>query len=142
MEMEMRNFSPPTLSRLLTSEIVTGMDELGALLMGDFGAYWYGSQLSIAEARRLVGPQFNATSVQIAIPVVAGALWLIAHPDRGLVEPEDVDHEFVLDICRPWLGPVVGVRSDWTPLQMRGRLFSEPQLDLADPWQFVNFRTA
>ncbi|MEX2199932.1 MAG: saccharopine dehydrogenase C-terminal domain-containing protein [Dongiaceae bacterium] len=142
MEMEMRNFSPPASSRLLTSEIVTGMDELGALLMGDFGTYWYGSQLSIDEARRLVGPQFNATSVQIAIPVVAGALWLIAHPDRGLVEPEDVDHEFVLDICRPWLGPVVGVRSDWTPLQARGRLFPEPQLDFADPWQFVNFRTA
>jgi homospermidine synthase len=140
LEMVMRNFAVPASSRVLTGEIVEGMDELGVLLMGDFGAYWYGSQLSIDEARQLVGPAFNPTSVQIAIPVVAGAMWLIEHPDRGLVEPEDIDHEFILDICRPWLGPVVGVPTDWTPLKSRGRLFPEPHLDRGDPWQFVNFR--
>jgi len=140
LEMEGRNFTPPKRSRLLGEDIVDGIDELGALLMGDFGAYWYGSQLSIHDARSLLGPEFNPTSIQIAMPVVAGVLWLIDNPDRGLVEPEDIDHAYILEICRPYLGPVVGVRTDWTPLRARGRLFPEPQLDHEDPWQFVNFR--
>ena len=66
--------------------------------------------------------------------------WLIGNPDRGLVEPEDIDHRFVLDLCRPWLGRLGGTRTDWTPLRARGRLFPEPQLDWDDPWQFVNIR--
>jgi homospermidine synthase len=139
-EYQMKNFVMQRKVRLLNEEIVEGIDELGALLMGDFGAYWFGSQLSIGEARQLLGPDYNATSIQIAAPVLAGAMWLIQHPDRGVVEPEDLDHDFVLDICRPYLGPVVGVRSDWTPLQHRNVLFPEPNLDLGDPWQFENFR--
>ena len=39
----------------------------------------------------------------------------------------------------PYLGPVVGKYSDWTPLEGRGALFPE-SLDKADPWQFRNFR--
>jgi len=73
--------------------------------MGDHGALWYGSQLSIKEARELLGKQYNATSIQIAIPVLAGAMWLIQHPDQGLLEPEDLDHDFVMGICKPYLGP-------------------------------------
>ena len=139
-EFQMKNFEMQPKTRPLNEEIVDGIDELGALLMGDFGAYWYGSQLSIHEARQLLGPDYNATSIQIAAPVLAGAMWLIEHPDRGLVEPEDLDHDFVLDICRPYLGPVVGVRSDWTPLKDRNVLFPETNLDTSDPWQFENFR--
>jgi homospermidine synthase len=108
--------------------------------MGDFGAYWFGSQLSIHEARRIMGPEFNATSPQIAAPVLAGAMWLIENPDRGVVEPEDIDHEYILDVCRPYLGPVVGCWSDWSPLKDRDVLFPESNLDRKDPWQFENFR--
>lgn len=139
-EFQMKNFRMQPKVRLLNEEIVDGIDELGALLMGDFGAYWYGSQLSIGEARQLLGPDYNATSIQIAAPVLAGAMWLIQNPDRGVVEPEDLDHDFVLEICRPYLGPVVGVRSDWTPLKDRNVLFPETNLDTSDPWQFENFR--
>ena len=139
-EFQMKNFEMQPKTRPLNEEIVEGIDELGALLMGDFGAYWYGSQLSIHEARKMLGPDYNATSIQIAAPVLAGAMWLIQHPDRGLVEPEDLDHDFVLDVCRPYLGPVVGVRSDWTPIKNRNVLFPEPNLDTSDPWQFENFR--
>ena len=39
--------------RLMMDEIASGIDELGVLLMGHAkGAYWYGSRLSIEEARR------------------------------------------------------------------------------------------
>lgn len=139
-ELQQNHFQMQPKTRLLGQEIVDGIDELGALLMGDFGARWYGSQLSVQEARRIMGPEYNATSPQIAAPVLAGVLWLIEHPDRGVVEPEDLDHEYILDICRPYLGPVVSVKSDWNPLQGRNAIFPEPNLDMSDPWQFENFR--
>ena len=139
-EFVMSNWQVQPKARILGEDIVEGIDELGALLMGDHGALWYGSQLGIDEARELLGPAFNATSIQIAAPVVAGAIWMLKNPDRGLVEPEDLDHDEILDICRPYLGPVVAERSDWTPLKDRSVLFEEPGLDLKDPWQFQNFR--
>ena len=43
----------------------------------------------------------------------------------------------VMAIARPYLGEMVGVYSDWTPLQDRGRLFPE-EVDATDPWQFRN----
>jgi len=125
--------------RVLKDEIVSGIDELGVLLMGHArGAYWYGSQLSIEQARALC-PHNNATSLQVAAPVMAGVLWAIANPDRDVVEPDDLPFDQILRLCRPYLGDVVGVYSEWTPLADRGRLFTEA-LDRDDPWQFMNFR--
>ncbi len=60
-------------------------------------------------------------------------------PTRGIVEPDEMDYERILEICRPYLGKLVGAYSDWTPLQDRGRLFPE-DVDPSDPWQFKNFR--
>ncbi len=125
--------------RLLMNEIVAGSDELGVLLMGHAkGAYWYGSRLSIGEARRLA-PYNNATSLQVTIAVLAAMIWTLENPRVGVIEPDEIDFERILDICRPYLGKVVGAYSDWTPLQDRGRLFAE-DLDRSDPWQFKNFR--
>jgi len=125
--------------RLMVEEIVSGTDELGVLLCGHArGAYWYGSRLSIEEARRLV-PHNNATSLQVTVAVLAGVVWTIENPRRGLVEADEMDHHRILEICRPYLGEVVGVYSDWTPLQDRGALFPE-EVDASDPWQFGNIR--
>ena len=125
--------------RLVKDEIVSGVDELGVLLMGhEKGAFWYGSRLSIQEARRLA-PHNSATSLQVTAPVVAGVIWALRHPGRGVVEPEEMDHAEIMDFIRPYLGRVVGEYSDWNPLQDRGRLFDE-DLDGDDPWQFKNFR--
>jgi len=138
-ELAGRNWELQTARRLVKDEIVGGMDELGVLLMGHAkGAYWYGSRLTIQEARRLA-PHNSATSLQVTAPVVAGVIWALKHPDRGVIEPEDMDHAEIMDFIRPYLGQVVGEYSDWTPLQDRGRLFEE-DLDGDDPWQFKNFR--
>jgi homospermidine synthase len=125
--------------RLLMEEIEHGIDELGVLLMGHKqGAYWYGSRLSVEEAHRLV--RFNnATSLQVTASALAGMIWAMENPTRGIVEPDEVDHERILEICRPYLGKVVGETSDWTPLFDRARLFPE-DIDNDDPWQFNNFR--
>jgi homospermidine synthase len=125
--------------RLMMDEIVSGVDELGVLLAGHAkGAYWYGSHLSIDEARRLC-PHNNATSLQVTVAVLAGLVWALEHPDRGIVEPDEMDYPRILEICFPYLGKMVGAYSDWTPLTGRGVLFPE-DMDLADPWQFRNVR--
>jgi len=120
-------------------EIGQGIDELGILLMGPpDGVYWYGSRLSIEEARRVV-PHNNATSLQVTAAVLAGVIWAIDNPFLGVVEPDEMDFARILDICAPYLGDVVGVWGEWTPLQDRERLFPE-DLDRDDPWQFKNIR--
>jgi homospermidine synthase len=134
-----KNFRLQESKRLMMDEIEHGIDELGILLMGHAkGAYWYGSRLSVEEARRLV--RFNnATSLQVTAAALAGMIWALENPQRGIVEPDEIDHERILDICRPYLGKVVGEYSDWNPLFDRERLFPE-DLDKGDPWQFKNFR--
>jgi homospermidine synthase len=125
--------------RVLKEDIVNGRDELGVLLMGHAnGAYWYGSQLTVEQARELC-PYNNATSLQVTAPVMAGMVWAMKNPTRGVLEPDDLPFDEILRLTRPYLGDVVGVYSDWTPLKDRARLFDEG-LDRDDPWQFKNFR--
>ncbi|MFN7190961.1 MAG: saccharopine dehydrogenase C-terminal domain-containing protein, partial [Rhodospirillales bacterium] len=136
-----KNWHMQPAKRLMMDEIVSGMDELGVLLMGHAkGAYWYGSRLTIAEARKLV-PHNNATSLQVTVAVLAGIVWALENPKAGLVEADEMDHARCMEVCRPYLGEVVGAYTDWTPLQDRELLFPEP-LDRSDAWQFTNFRVA
>lgn len=140
-ELAGRNWRLQPNRRLLRDEIGGGADELGVLLMGHAkGAYWYGSQLTIEEARALA-PHNNATTLQVTAGVLAGVVWAIRNPKAGIVEPDDLNHEDMLEVARPYLGKLVGVYSDWTPLLDRGRLFGE-DLDRDDPWQFKNFRVS
>ena len=125
--------------RIMMNEITAGIDELGVLLAGHKkNAYWYGSQLSIGEARKLA-PYNSATSLQVTAAALAGMIWAMENPRRGIVEPDDMDFRRPLEVCMPYLGNVVGRYTDWTPLHQRGELFAE-DLDTADPWQFKNIR--
>ena len=129
----------PPRQRLLRDEIDSGFDELGVLLMGHKkGAYWYGSQLSIDEARRLC-PYNNATSLQVNAPYMAAMVWALRNPRAGIVEPDEIDYQLLLDLSSPYLGKLVGVYTDWTPLAGRGSLYPD-DIDASDPWQFRNFR--
>jgi len=140
-ELAGKNWALQANKRLMMKEIARGVDELGVLLMGHArGAYWYGSRLSIDEARRLA-PHNNATSLQVTVAVLAGMIWAMENPTAGVVEADAMDHARILEICRPYLGEVVGAYSDWTPLEGRGALFPEA-VDASDPWQFKNFRVA
>lgn len=131
--------------RLIREEVLPGgIDELGVLLMGnEKGVYWYGSQLSIDEARELV-PYNNATSLQVTVSVLAGLIWAIENPTRGILEADEIDHVRMLEIMCPYLGTIVGQYNEWTPLVGRRPEdkphFNEKDLDLTDPWQFKNFR--
>lgn len=135
-----RNYVQQERQRILMDDIASGgIDELGVLLAGHKkNAYWYGSQLSIDEARKLA-PYNNATSLQVTAAVLSGVIWAMENPNCGLVEPDEIDFRRNLEICAPYLGPVTGAYTDWTPLHERERLFPE-DLDKTDPWQFKNVR--
>ncbi|MCC7046595.1 MAG: homospermidine synthase [Alphaproteobacteria bacterium] len=134
-----KNWVQQEKQRLIVDEITSGIDELGVLLMGHAkGAYWYGSVLSIDEARKLV-PYNNATSLQVTAGVLGAVIWAIENPHAGVIEADHMDHVRIMEIARPYLGKMVGEYSDWTPLLRRGLLFPE-SVDENDPWQFKNFR--
>jgi len=118
-------------------DIVDGIDELGVLLYGhEKNAYWYGSQLSIEEARALA-PYQNATGLQVTSAVLAGMVWAIENPEAGIVDTDQMDYRRCLEVQRPYLGPVKGYYTDWTPLVDRGDLFPE-DIDPEGAWQFRN----
>jgi homospermidine synthase len=122
---------------LTEAEIEDGIDELGVLLYGHRrNAYWYGSQLSIEETRR-IAPYQNATGLQVTSAVLAGMVWALENPAAGIVEADEMDYRRCLEVQRPYLGPVVGVYTDWTPLADRPGFFPE-DIDTGDPWQFRN----
>jgi homospermidine synthase len=136
-----RNYTLQERKRIMMDDITTGIDELGVLLGGHKkNAYWYGSQLSIDEARKLA-PHNSATTLQVTVAVLAGMVWAMENPNRGIVEPDEMDFRRCLEICNPYLGPVVGEYTDWTPLSDRERLFPE-DVDKSDPWQFKNVRVS
>lgn len=128
--------------RIMTDEIVSGHDILGALVMGHaYNSWWTGTDLSIEESRRLV-PNQNATTMQVAIAVVAAVMWMIEHPQQGLCLPEDLPHEYILGIAKPYLGKFISTPSDWTPLKNFPNAFDgyvQQCLDREDVWQFKNF---
>ena len=141
-EMRGYNYRLQPKLRIMSDEIESGADILGALLMGHaYNAWWTGSDLGIEESRRLA-PHQNATTVQVAISVVAAVLWMMANPRRGVCLPDQLPHDFILKIARPYLGNNLSIAADWTPLRHINYTFgnwSAPRYDFDDPWQFKNF---
>ncbi|OQA57054.1 MAG: Homospermidine synthase [Candidatus Omnitrophica bacterium ADurb.Bin277] len=141
-ELRCRNYELQPKCRIMSDEIISGTDILGALIMGHkYNSWWTGSMLSIEEARKLV-PHQNATTIQVAIGVVSAAMWMIENPRKGVCEPEDLPHEQVLEVAKPYLGTFVSEASDWTPFKNYQVFFPEnpdSALDRKNPWCFKNF---
>jgi len=140
-ELRGRNYELQPRIRIMRNEIISGEDTLGALLMGHhYNSWWTGSSLSIDEARSLA-PGQNATTLQVAAGIVAAVLWMFENPREGIKLPDDLPHDFILDIAKPYLGKFISTASDWTPLKNRKIFFKEhPSAKYnPDPWQIENF---
>jgi homospermidine synthase len=141
-ELRGNNYKLQKKIRIMNDDITQGEDILGALIMGHpYQSWWIGSILSIHEARALV-PHQNATTVQVAISVVAAMLWIIDHPNEGYMNPEHLPHEFIIKVAKPYLGTFISQPFDWHPLknyynEFAG--FNRPRIDTEDLWQFTNF---
>lgn len=98
-----RGYEMPEATRGLTTSLVEGVDELGVLLMGDFGAFWMGSTLSLAEARA-IAPYNTATTLQVVGGILGAITWMLENPEAGVVEAENMDSDIVLEVATPYLG--------------------------------------
>ena len=111
-ELRCRNYELHPKQRILTDEIVEGMDVVGALIMGHrYQSWWTGSMLSIGAARRKL-PHLNATAMQVASGVLGAVLWAVRNPRRGVCFPEDLPHQEVLRWARPYLDRLVSQPTD------------------------------
>ena len=111
----------------------------------DYTSWWIGTRLEIHESRQLV-PGQNATTVQVASSVLGALIWMIENPNSGVNLPDDLPHEFVLGIARPYLGTFRSEPSDWShKATVRGHVLrcrentSQIESDKNDHWQFGNF---
>jgi homospermidine synthase len=140
-ELKARRYELQPKVRIMTDEIISGKDILGALLMGHvFNSWWTGTSLSIEKTREIV-PHQNATTLQVAAGVIAAIRWMIENPQKGLCLPDDLPHDYILNIAKPYLGDFISTPSDWTPLKNRPIFFPEnpEHKPEDDPWQFKNF---
>jgi homospermidine synthase len=141
-EMKMNNYQLQPKHRIMTDDITEGRDELGVLLLGhDLNGWWTGSLLDIHETRRLV-PHQNATILQVAASAFAATVWMIRNPNCGLLIPDQLSYQEILEIANPYLGPCPSVQTDWTPLKNRFEPFKRFGLPLPlneDVWQFETF---
>ena len=67
---------------------------------------------------------------------------MIANPKAGVRLPDDIDHNFILDISLPYIKPFKSEAVDWTPLKNLNTKFTK--FDIKKPseedvWQFTTF---
>jgi homospermidine synthase len=78
---------------------------------------------------------------------MSAIVWMIENPDRGVVVADDMDHERILELAKPYLGTYYSEPVDWTPLDNRNEnelftRFNRPAIRLHDEdetWQFTTF---
>ena len=120
---------------ILNNEITQGKDELGVLLFSKYVNWWRGSLLDIEEARLLL-PNQSATSVQVGISVLAAVLYMLIHPDEGVIHPESMTHKDINWLIEAYLGPVRTTEVDWSPLDSS---VVYQKMDTKNPYKFENF---
>ena len=54
--------------------------------------------------------------------VLAGMVWALENPNAGIVEADEMDYKRCLEVQFPYLGPVRGFYTDWTPTKDREKL--------------------
>lgn len=133
LEFRMRNYELQGKVRILTDEIIEGADEVGVLLLGGrfVSSWWCGSVLNIEQARKLV-PNQNATTVQVAISLVAALNFVLKNKFSSICLPEDLDSDEILDLSLPFLGDWISSPVDW-PRE------NDP---IRDGWQFTSFQSS
>ena len=54
--------------------------------------------------------------MQVTSAVLAGMVWALENPEAGIVEADEMDYRRCLEVQLPYLGPIKGYYTDWTPL--------------------------
>lgn len=112
----------PAEKPLRGTDIQSGADILGSLL--SFGSnpiekllygkidqsthtsYWIGSALSIEQTRAMGFEHSGPTTCQVAISILTAIKYMLKHPHKGLMFPEDLPFDTIYKECVPFLGTV------------------------------------
>ena len=106
-EFRSQNFKLQKNKRVMTGDIVSGKDELGCVLYGDFGVWWIGSQLDIHESRKLLGTtEINATGVQVVGMLISSIIYTINHPNISVNFADDLEYKEIWKTLKHFMGPM------------------------------------
>ena len=122
--------------RIVWLNVVTVIS--AAILIGAevFGAAFAGSW-AIATLFDLGNVGARVLDIVFVLCGFAVMVWALENPKAGIVEADEMDFRRCLEVQLPYLGPVIGTYTDWTPLTGRPGLFPE-DIDKRDAWQFRN----
>lgn len=122
----------PDQTVVMNTEIVSGVDEVGILLLGhDLGGWWTGSRLSIDETRKHVKDQ-NATVLQVAASVLGALFYMVRNPRKGFRRVEELPHREILAVASAYLGDSISMQTDWS---------ATPGVTGEGAFQFADYRT-
>lgn len=99
-------FMPEKYHILRSDEITSGYDSVGCLFYlrePELKIYWFGCAYT-NDAIRKISPEINGTCMQVAVSLLACIEWMIGHPRQGLIEPEEVDTEYIIQNCQEHMG--------------------------------------
>jgi homospermidine synthase len=140
-ELSMRHYQLQADLRILQDEIIDGVDELGALLLGNTQhGWWTGTVLDIHSARELIQGQ-SATTVQVAAGVMSALMWMIQNPWKGVNLPETLPFKAIIEYAKPYLGQILSIPTDWHPQKNKPNYFKVYRQGeaLIDDYQFQGF---
>jgi homospermidine synthase len=110
-----RDYKPFEKNHVLElSEIKSGSDSVGTLLFfsgkGTIPkiAHWYGSSLSIPEAKKLGFKHGGPTTIQVAISLLTAIKYIESkHSENKLMTPENLDYKYMLAHSKKYLGKLI-----------------------------------
>jgi len=80
--------------------------------------------------------------MQVAIGLVSAIMWMLDNPNKGVMLPDDLPHDRILEVAKPYIGKLVSKASSWTPATNHRVFFKENKDDYLDKknlWSFQNF---
>jgi len=132
--------------KILENENHFRADHLGPASNGPpIWFWWTGSDLIIEEARRLAPGPENATTLAKWLWVLSRqSLRLFENPKKRSLMPDDLPHDFVLDISQPYLGNFISTPIRLDALKNRKTTFLKENPAVNQQvmlWQFENLNS-
>lgn len=97
-------YKKPTNLVKLTDTLKTGGEYVGVILISKrFGNYYFGSGVEINELKKTYKKE-TPTIIQVTATAISAFKWLINNPKKGIMFPEDLPEEFILNEAKKYLG--------------------------------------
>ena len=85
-------------------DVISGWDSIGCLLTFKNGdKFWAGTVCGKQDMDRM-GFKSNATVIQVGAFMNAAIAWILTHPNKGLVNSEEVNNKDIFEMASKYLG--------------------------------------